>query len=95
MKISKIIEELIGLKEIIGDKELEACIANAATSGVNIMYQNDDGGITSTSLEGEKAKADKLFSCLKCLVMRDLIKDCPEKKVASEIVKEYDFFVKE
>lgn len=42
----------------------------------------------------QKAKADKLLSCLKCLVMRDLIKDCPEKKVAAEIVKEYDFFVK-
>lgn len=37
----------------------------------------------------QKAKADKLHSCLKCLVMRDLIKDCPEKKSAIEIVKEY------
>lgn len=35
-------------------------------------------------------KADKLLSCLKYLVMRDLIKDCPSKKVATEIVKEYD-----
>lgn len=38
----------------------------------------------------QKAKADKLLSCLKYLVMRDLIKDCPSKKVATEIVKEYD-----
>lgn len=38
----------------------------------------------------QKAKADKLLSCLKCLVMRDLIKDCPEKSSAVEIVKEYD-----
>ena len=38
----------------------------------------------------QKAKADKLLSCLKCLVMRDLIKDCPEKASAVEIVKEYD-----
>ena len=37
----------------------------------------------------QKAKADKLLSCLKYLVMGDLIKDCPPKKVASEIVKEY------
>lgn len=36
-----------------------------------------------------KAKADKLHSCLKCLVMRDLIKDCQEKKSAIKIVKEY------
>ena len=57
MKISEIINELTELQQYIGDKELEACIANAATTGVNVMYQNDDGGITSTSLEGEKAAA--------------------------------------
>ena len=34
----------------------------------------------------QKAKADKLLSCLKCLVMRDLIKDCAEKASAIEIV---------
>ncbi len=38
----------------------------------------------------QKAKADKLLSCLKYLVMGDLIKDCPPKKVATEIVKEYN-----
>lgn len=38
----------------------------------------------------QKAKADKLISCLKYLVMGDLIKDCPPKRVATEIVKEYD-----
>jgi hypothetical protein len=38
----------------------------------------------------QKAKADKLLSCLKYLVMRDLIKDCPPKETATEIVKEYD-----
>ncbi len=36
----------------------------------------------------QKEKADKLLSCLKCLVMRDLIKDCPEKESAIEIVKD-------
>jgi hypothetical protein len=54
MKISKIINELTELKEYIGDKDLEACIANVATNGVNVMYLNDEGGWTSTSLEGEK-----------------------------------------
>ena len=54
MKINKIIDELTELKEYIGDKDLEACIANGITTGVNVMYKNDDGGITSTSLEGEK-----------------------------------------
>ena len=38
----------------------------------------------------QKTKADKLLSCLKCLVMRDLIKDCPEKESTIEIVKEYE-----
>lgn len=55
MKISKIIDELTELKEYIGDKDLEACIANGTTDGVNVMYVNDEGGCTSTSLEGEKA----------------------------------------
>lgn len=54
MKISEIINELAELQQYIGDKELEACIANDTTTGVNVMYENDDGGITSTSLEGEK-----------------------------------------
>lgn len=54
MKISKIIDELTELKEYIGDKDLEACIANSTTAGVNVMYVNDQGGFTSTSLEGEK-----------------------------------------
>ena len=60
-------------------------------------YDEVRGRLQTANLikDEQKAKADKLFSCLKCLVKRDLIKDCPEKKVASEIVKEYDFFVKE
>lgn len=56
MKISKIIDELTELKEYIGDKDLEACTANDAMAGVNLMYLNDEGSWTSTSLEGEKAK---------------------------------------
>lgn len=58
MKISKIIDELTELQQYIGNKELEACIANDTTAGVNVMYTNDDGSITSTSLEGEKAQAE-------------------------------------
>lgn len=54
MQISKIIKELTELKELIGDKDLESCVANDTTDGVNVMYLNEDGGWTSTSLEGEK-----------------------------------------
>ena len=56
-------------------------------------YDEVRGRLQTANLikDEQKAKADKLLSCLKCIVMRDLIKDCSEKKVASEIVKEYDF----
>ena len=40
----------------------------------------------------QKAKADKLLSCLKSLVMSDLIKECTEKASVIEIVKEYDLW---
>jgi len=58
MKISKIIDELTELMEYLGDKDLDSCAANAATDGVNVMYMNEEGGWTSTSLEGEKAAAE-------------------------------------
>lgn len=54
MKISEIINELTELQKYIGDKDLESCVANDTTGGVNVMYLNDEGGWTSTSLEGEK-----------------------------------------
>lgn len=55
-------------------------------------YREACGRLQTANLikDEQKAKADKLLSCLKYLVMRDLIKDCPSKKVATEIVKEYD-----
>ena len=57
MKISKLIDELTELKEYIGDKDLDSCVANATTDGANVMYLNDEGGWVSTSLEGEKMKS--------------------------------------
>lgn len=54
MKISKIIDELSELKEIIGDREVEGCMANSAMTSVNILYLNDEGNYIPTSLEGEK-----------------------------------------
>lgn len=59
MKISKIIDELTELKEYIGDKDLHECIVNDAMTSINVIYFNDFGGFTSTSLEGEK-KAHQL-----------------------------------
>lgn len=55
-------------------------------------YKEACGRLQTANLikDEQKAKADKLLSCLKYLVMGDLIKDCPPKKVAKEIVKEYD-----
>lgn len=54
MKISEIINELTELKKLIGDKDLETCIANGPTAGVNVLYHNDEGDWISTTLEGEK-----------------------------------------
>lgn len=54
MKISKVIEELTKLKEYLGDRDLEACTVNDAMTGVNVLYLNDEGGWTSTTLDGEK-----------------------------------------
>lgn len=55
-------------------------------------YEEACGRLQTTNLikDEQKEKADKLLSCLKYLVMRDLIKDCPSKEVATEIVKEYE-----
>ena len=59
---------------------------------MQIAMRDDIKSITNKDKEIAelKVKATKLLGCLKYLVMRDLIKDCPPKKVASEIVKEYD-----
>lgn len=91
--------EAVGLVEV-DTKQL----ANWLRELMQLRYNNaksdydeirDRLQIANLIKDEQKAKADKLLSCLKCLVMRDLIKDCSEKKVASEIIKEYDFFVKE
>lgn len=57
MKISKIIDELNQIKEYIGDKDLTLC-SEIENQGVNVVYTDDDGNIVSTSLEGEKIKAE-------------------------------------
>ena len=57
MKISKIIDELNQIKEYIGDKDLTLC-SSIENQGVNVVFTNDDGSIVSTSLEGEKIKAE-------------------------------------
>ena len=66
--------------------------ADKVISELKADYKEACGRLQTANLikDEQKAKADKLLSCLKYLVMRDLIKDCPPKKVATEIVKEYD-----
>lgn len=60
--------------------------------GLKADYKEACGRLQTANIikDEQKAKADKLLSCLKYLVMGDLIKDYPPKKVAKEIVKEYD-----
>ena len=57
-------------------------------------YDEVRGRLQTVNLikDEQKAKADKLLSCLKCLVTRDLIKDSPEKNSAIEIIKEYNLW---
>lgn len=66
MKISKVINELTELKKLIGDKDLEVCTVNDAMNGVNVMYMNDEGGWTSTSLEGEKMERQLKATMMVC-----------------------------
>ena len=65
--------------------------ADKVIAELNADYKEACDRLQTANLikDEQKAKADKLLSCLKCLVMRDLIKDCPEKESAIEIVKEY------
>jgi hypothetical protein len=55
-------------------------------------YKEAFGRLQTANLiaKEQKEKTDKLLSCLKNLVMSDLIKDCPMKEIAVKIVKEYD-----
>ena len=71
-------------------KEVEQLLMEIAK--LKADYREACGRLQTANLikDEQKAKADKLLSCLKYLVMGDLIKDCPPKKVAKEIVKEYD-----
>lgn len=73
----KVITELKTENESLLQQNRELCLA------LQVMYSKDE-------YDKQKVKADKLLYCLKYLVMGDLIKDCPPKKVATEIVKEYD-----
>lgn len=55
-------------------------------------YDEVRGRLQTANLikDEQKAKADKLLSCLKGLVKCDLIKDCSEKVSAIELVQEYE-----
>ena len=68
--------------------------ADAVITGLKEDYHEVRSRLQTANLikDEQKAKADKLFACLKCLVTRDLIKNCPEKASAIEIVNEYDLW---
>ena len=74
-EVDAVIDELKTENESLLQQNRELCLA------LQVMYSKEE-------YDKQKAKADKLLSCLKCLVMLDLIKDCPPKKTAAEIVEE-------
>lgn len=82
--------------EVYSKSDVDAAIDELKTENESLLQQNRELCLalqvmySKEEYDKQKAKADKLLSCLKCLVMRDLIKDCPPKEVATEIVKEYD-----
>mgnify|MGYP003413630009 CR=1 FL=1 len=78
-EVDAAIDELKTENESLLQQNRELCLA------LQVMYSKEE-------YDKQKAKADKLLSCLKYLVIGDLIKDCPPKKVATEIVKEYDLW---
>ena len=94
----KVIEKLkADNADLLDDKKSTDAILderNAEIAELKADYKEACDRLQTANLikEEQKAKADKLLSCLKYLVMRDLIKDCPPKKVATEIVKEYDLW---
>lgn len=91
-EIEKLKSDISDLRD---DKKLTDSILvkrNTEIAELKADYDEVRGRLQTANLikDEQKAKADKLLSCLKYLVMGDLIKDCPPKKVAKEIVKEYD-----
>lgn len=79
---------------ILDERNAEIVGLKVKIAGLQADYDEVRGRLQTANLikDEQKAKADKLSSCLKCLVTRDLIKDCPEKDSAIEIVKEYDLW---
>lgn len=84
LKVYEDIDDYIGYDDtplmMYEKSEVDAAIAE-----LKAMVATDNSEVIAR-LEAENMK---LKSCIKCLVMRDLIKDCPEKKSVIEIVKEY------
>lgn len=72
--------------KVIADLQSKVTLASLAEDCSNLRNKRCN---FCSALKLQKENADKLLSCLKCLVMRDLIKDCPEKKSAVELVKEW------
>lgn len=92
-------KEIAGLKEKVSeersakvDYKISARDLSTGLKNAQADYREACDRLHTANLikDEQKAKADKLLSALKCLVMRGLIKDCPEKASAIEIVREYE-----
>lgn len=76
--ITELKEEIKRTQEIANEQTFKLCVEKENVWQLELLFQE------------QKDKADKLFSFLNDLVMRDLIKDCPTKEVAAKIVKEFE-----
>ncbi|MEE0937701.1 MAG: hypothetical protein UIG52_06690 [Bacteroidales bacterium] len=75
--IAELKEEVKKTQELANEQTFKLCVEKENVCQLEQLFQK------------QKDKADKLYHCLRCLVMRGLIKDCPEKDSVIEIVKEF------
>lgn len=92
LKVYRDQEDYIAYDDYVLEEAYDKSEADKVISELKADYKEACDRLQTANLinDEQKAKVTKLLGCLKYLVMRDLIKDCPPKKVAAEIVKECD-----
>lgn len=83
IEIDELKKKLAAAQQVLRLNKPEALFSNLETMG----RLNHEKYVVEMEAAEQKAKAEKLHSCLKCLVMRDLIKDCPEKLSAIDLME--------
>lgn len=77
---------------VIPKEKVDEVVAELKTRIDNLkkVVYTDNSAVIARLLEENqqlKDRGERLYSCLNCLVQRDLIKDTPEKKSAMELLE--------